>query len=501
MDDFDFLLTNGNIGFYNQCEVIEIFAINQNTKRKFNIFTLIIFEYTQQPKLEEFLTKKLEQFKKNKGIKWGIKRHIISLQKAKSVFNDLKNKNLFKITDEINIGKLQFQSKQYAQPNDLFIEPQINNVLKNNFHSGSYIVEGFDNTKENISFLLDNPKQLNAFSEQVSKIIPISIGSISDRLGNVIFQFPINIFKLQMLVLGLNKGIQLDFSFNSKLIKEPELQMIIQNKFDDMILDYRVQDIKNKEPIYINTSEEVQFQIYNKENNLIVHKNKFTTIKSVTLSVGIISPQNRFFTIGDKEHRISVSHEQPTDIIGEQDEECKAWIDNRKYDKELKRLEQLKSFIQYKGSGEDRKKALNDIRGLIRQHGRSGVYLWDPYLFATDIKQTLYFCKNTNVELKAITIKNHHTDVKEFERDDKKYLLLNLEVRKQHGNYGSEFHDRFLIFPLEKPKVWSLGTSVHSLGNAHHIMQEVQHAQHILNAFNELWNELNHKDCLVWKSI
>lgn len=48
--------------------------------------------------------------------------------------------------------------------------------------------------------------------------------------------------------------------------------------------------------------------------------------------------------------------------------------------------------------------------------------------------------------------------------------------------------------------VWSLGISVNQLGKSHHILQEVKHAQHILNAFNELWDLLDNEECLVWKN-
>ena len=88
----------------------------------------------------------------------------------------------------------------------------------------------------------------------------------------------------------------------------------------------------------------------------------------------------------------------------------------------------------------------------------------------------------------------------EFEKDEKEFLFLNLEVRGRIGSHGYDFHDRFLIFPLEKPRVWSLGISVNQLGASHHILQEVKNAQHILNAFDKLWNELSNEECLVWKS-
>jgi hypothetical protein len=90
--------------------------------------------------------------------------------------------------------------------------------------------------------------------------------------------------------------------------------------------------------------------------------------------------------------------------------------------------------------------------------------------------------------------------IEELNKDNKQFLFLDLEVRGKIGTDGYKFHDRFLIFPQERPKAWSLGISVNQLGTSHHILQEIQNAQHILNAFNKLWNELNHEECFIWKS-
>ena len=125
---------------------------------------------------------------------------------------------------------------------------------------------------------------------------------------------------------------------------------------------------------------------------------------------------------------------------------------------------------------------------------------------------------NGNVEIRAIGSINKTTkgfmNKKQLETDiiaTYKSVLdnpnhnnygLNLEFRIQHSNYGWAFHDRFLIFPgseLKRPQVYSLGTSINSYGNTHHILQEVSHPQPVVDAFNELWDKLNHPDCLVWK--
>ena len=438
---------------YNKCEVIEIFGYQLDDQKAFNIFTLIVFEETQQQESEKYLSNKLIPFQKNKNIKWGIKRTIINIDKVKFIFENLKNKKILKIqdnADELKIGKIVIQNKQY-----ILTEPQINSILKNNFHSGSYIIEGFDLTKKNCSFLLGQPEVLNNFSEQVSEIIPIRL--LSDRLGNIIFQFPINLFKVAFSALEQYKGFQLDFVFHQKLKKELDFQVIAENRIDNLIADYLIQDIKNNEPIFINTSDKVSYKIYDKRNKLIIGKGESSPLKTIAITSSMGSHQDRFFYINGRQERIQVSHPEPTYYaIGNRDKKSNDWLKNRKYEYQLKELDKTKAFIQYK-EGENAK-ALKDIRYLINLHGRDGVYLWDPFLSAIDIKNTLYYSQFI-VKLKALTAieeKNIEEQRKKFEKDDKNFLQIYLEVRK---SFRKNFHDRFLIFPVKNQKfgTWNIG--------------------------------------------
>jgi hypothetical protein len=78
---------------------------------------------------------------------------------------------------------------------------------------------------------------------------------------------------------------------------------------------------------------------------------------------------------------------------------------------------------------------------------------------------------------------------------------LRLEYRVKHGPAGFGFHDRFLIFPRaeEDALAWSLGTSVNGIGMEHHILQRVDNGQLILDAFLELWEQLDQPEHLIWK--
>ena len=175
-----------------------------------------------------------------------------------------------------------------------------------------------------------------------------------------------------------------------------------------------------------------------------------------------------------------------------------------------KKLIERKEFLHYGINGiNQNNEAINDLREIIKNNCNKGVYLWDPYARSDDLLNTIYHCPYSKCEMKVITSYSKETREKIDDHEgwkDKQIKLLkscsnnndiNLEIRYQTGNYGWKFHDRFLIFPKETPRVWSLGTSVNSIGKNHSILMKVENAQNVLDAFNELWNKL--ENSVLWK--
>lgn len=546
---FDFLLNKSNIGVYNKCEIIEIFGMKKDSEIPFNIFTLVIFQNTQQENIKEFLFDKLQKFQSKKDITWGIQRRIVDISIVEKLYDDLLNKKIFQIDKPLKIGFLKLLPEQYIQPEDNFNRPQLNDILKNNFKYGSYILEFFDEDKSNCQFLLDEPEVLNSFSENLSDKLPIRIGNLSDRLGNVIFQFPINSFSMTWTTKKnkeLNRYEGLKFEIEAKNSNFDISNLIIQiyEENDNTITRQRLVEVKEAiTEISLDDCFGTTIEVFDKKSSLLLYKHKFSIIKNIYSTISSSGLQARVFCINKEEKRVPISNGQSNNKNVINRSEYVHWIGNRKYKQELKELEEKKSFIQYYEKEED--KALSDVRELIKKYGENGVYLWDPYLSADDIKKTLYYSSNAYVPLRAITnlsqgskkieeifkkvsFSNVSIDtsfilidfqhklnqftklskkqqakqemIEKFNEDDNQFLFLDLEVRGKIGSNGYGFHDRFLIFPLETPKVWSLGISVNSLGKSHHILQEVKHAQYILNAFNDLWEKLDKEECLVWKS-
>lgn len=92
----------------------------------------------------------------------------------------------------------------------------------------------------------------------------------------------------------------------------------------------------------------------------------------------------------EKYKLLKLSHKIISILKGQQPIE-KDWIRQRKYKNEKEVL--TEHFIQHGKNGNERTKALQDIRSLINRHGREGVYLCDPYLTYEYLIDTLYYCK------------------------------------------------------------------------------------------------------------
>lgn len=503
------LVKDGNIGFYTSCEIIEIFGYEKDTNTAFNIFTIAVFEYSKRENKESLITNKLQDFSPKKPFKWGICKRRITKQEAIKLFNSIEKENKYNAGEkELQIDALEKIEKAYVPPDSSLVEQTpINDLLKSNHNCGSYIVEFFNFKKEKVKFILNDPVCMNNLSEGISNLIPIKIGTISDRIGNILFQIPINKYKIKTHSSKKTEGLRIEFIPHANYKKIPEAKVKLKSLDDNLLLDQSIKDIKGDDDVPISLKKIVFCEIFDK-NELIIYQQKLFFKQEINISSGVCSPQKRFFSKSgtmieiDIESNISYSipHRSKTKID---------WTANRKYEQELKVLEHQKAFLQYYGEDDDHEKALRDIRKLINIYGSSGVYLWDPYLSSEDIKQTLYYCKYSNAEIRAITGlkqgKNKEDTIKnmtdDFNQDVKNYLFLNIEVRGKHKGHGYDFHDRFLIFPRNQPKVWSLGISVNQLGKSHHILQEVRNSQHITNAFNSLWQDLNHQECIIWKSM
>jgi hypothetical protein len=314
----DYLLNHANIGTYNKCEIIEIFGFNKEKKEAFNIYTLVTFENTIQAGTKELLTEKLQPFKGHKNLSWGIQRRVVDIDLVLHLYLQLLENNQFEIDQPLSIGKVQLLDEQYVPPReDMHREIQLNNILKNNFNNGAYILEFFDEDKNNIQFLLDNQPLLNQFSEEISSILPIKIGTVSDRLGNIVFQFPINNFELYHDSIRVEnqqripkyQGIKLEIISKSEIFYIQNLvARLYEEDTDKLITRQRLMNIDNTvTDIAFNDCFGTHIEIIDETTSLLLYKYKFSIMKQMHSNVNVLESQNRIFEIDSSIHKVQVS--------------------------------------------------------------------------------------------------------------------------------------------------------------------------------------------------
>ena len=531
--DYKLLTAEGNLGFYTRCEITTIFAHDRRNKKNINLYTIVVFEEADLPDNKElFITDGLKSI--NDNYSFGIIKYYKTMDNVNKQFlNLLKNNEWQHNGEELKIPAFKVIPKQFIRSDGSKPVP-LNSVLKNNFYNGSYLLEFFAEDKGQIEDIFKTEEEFKKTFNAIRDLLPIDLLFIQDRIGNIIFQFPVTILTTNIKGMENWEGINLKLAWHPKLENIPDYTITSISNFDQAMIGFdNINKIsQNYNQLKTgNSSSLSDIIIYNPENNLVVGYLSSSFMKNINFTTELSGQHseprtiNKFNSEGqlqevDKIKLSSVdfdsSHHSSKDYY--------THIRTRKYENEKRRLEKELALVQYGQSNRNhREQALRDIRALINRHGRFGVYLWDPFLNHEDIIETLYYSKYSNIPLRAINSMNkntkiHHSESYNLADDKLKYeewltkeresfrmssnhLGINLEFRCQHHQYGWSFHDRFIIFPSpERPLAWSLGTSINGLGKRHHILQKVGNAQIILDAFNELWSELNNPDCLVWCS-
>ncbi len=516
--DFEILMESGNIGLYQSCEVTQIFLMPGNHSPLVNIFTLIVFQDNQLTRLEESFLGTRISFDALQKV--GIKQYELSISEAAKRFDRLIVHKGW--DDKLKSSTLRPIPKQYIPSH---AEVPLNNALKNNFDGGSYILEFFDEEKKEVASLLEYKvrEKFDQLCDCIGKQIPINLAGLRDRVGNIIFQFPITIVDISTSALSSWTGVHLNFAWNGKLTTIPDCIIQLDAMLDGNLMGHIKTDYNKQEQQSVdirNLEGKTYVRVERKSPDLILTTFDGFYIRDFNFDQLIINNEPRIFEIDGRIERVQVSSAERRQRAA-QEKRYESHIRSRLYENDLARLRQNLRFKQY-GRGTTHEEGINDIRELIRRNEKIGVYLWDPFLSANDILHTLYYSSNAGIALRAITglktVKEEGNGNEKLKSRKHKLIAeyrellqnpannnfgLNLEFRCRIDQHGWAFHDRFLIFPGNsdhRAVAYSLGTSVNSFGKEHHILQEVSNPQRIADAFEELWIELNHQDCIVWKS-
>lgn len=522
MKEFDLLVSKGNIGFYKSCEVIEMYLYDNNTGNDYNLFTILVFKENYHTP-DRNVTPKL--IKVPNDFRIGIKQYSLTLDMAKENYMKLiegkwkstHNPNDMSDTDYSNLKKLNKQYVPYA------CNIRLNKILKNNFFNGSYILEFFDE-KKNFNCLFKNEEKFKDICGQIKEITNIDLYSTKDRIGNFIFQFPINILNTHQHFDINQNTINLEFTWHDKLTTPPDCFIQIESTIDNNCVEYQILDYNKKEKEYIHIYDYIPFaiRIFRKDIDLLLYYTMQNSLKTVIPPPDTYNLKTRKFKVDDNDYEIPLLKS-----IKASRKNYISHIENSVNYEESKVLEKKLILKKYPIKKQDpEENPISDIRTLIERYGSLGTYIWDPFIRCNDVLNTLFHSPWHNANLRALGTPNHKTaEILELAylnetngsetNFDENLTLHRFELKKEFENIQSNFeglcfeyradtegnsHDRFLIFPGDlakhiEPHVYSLGISVNQYGKKHHILQKVEYPQQIVDEFEKKWK----KGVTIWK--
>jgi len=530
-DEIARLTKDGVLGSYTHFEATEVIAFRERGTPPLNVFSLFVAEDRGEISNidPEFLGPRIT-LKKVKGWTFGVCRY---LRPVSEILNALA---AFQATPEwrpsgelLDVGAPVAVPTQFV-PADTSVAAPWNNLLKNNFWNGSYVVELVDPDKTGLKLFFENPPALQELSEHIQKVVPIRLASLSDRLGSIAFQMPIGALTAAFAHQRLSGDVIVSLGWHPKATPRT-LRAICDLQFDDTLTGYASAEVSGNSATIPTAGGQgmLRAELWDDDNRVLLAAMGNTAfIETIVTNMHMSDPEPRIFRVPDRageQRPVRVGLSQSSKIVVKAPGRNKGeeWAKRRIYRDEAARLSRERRFVQYRPTGPKavaHEAALKDLHFLLTCYGEDGAWLWDPYLTATDILETLFHCPYSGVELRALTAAAEIPDDKAetpdglarhdnfaaaqcavFDDAQSNWRGIHLEYRMRNGSIGWPFHDRFLIFPVKDggAHAWSLGTSVNSFGTIHHILQKVDDGQLVMDAFAELWDQLDQPQHLIIK--
>ncbi len=362
------------MGFYKECELTIIYLLDIKTNEYFNYYTIINFKGIHSH-IDKY---KLGLIELNDKYKIGIRQHRLPIDEVKDLFNKLTKSEFHIVNDKINIPEdMKLLPKQLA-PKFWDHEPlMINNILKPNYWGDSYIIEFFDGKKEFQSFL--SREEIN-----------IDLSKVTDRIGNIIFQFPVTLFQITLEAMRNGIDVKLTILKHPNVSEDLKLKIFFKSSVDNVITGLVNDEISLKKAgkvLPLGDHQNIECYISNNENSIIYH----------SLKINYLIFNNFSLYFGGQAKR--VIYDNPNKTISYSIFNNKApkilpvlgyyhHIINRARDNAILDGNNKDYLICKNG---DRSKTLKFILEKINYYiaRTKEICLWDPYLSAKDIVDTL----------------------------------------------------------------------------------------------------------------
>lgn len=538
------LTNSGVIGTYQYCKVDQIVLLDVGGNIAWNYFTHVHFTSKYDTVTESVL------LASPATLRDGLRLFVSQYSMRKETFADCARSALStgvwsytdsKITggDKID-GAFPTPAKFIAEndPTGSYynnVIPFEKSLYGSNFQGSYYVFEIYargDNLKE---LLRD---------EDVKKIQKIlhkcklnyRLDELSDRIGNVVCRFDVETLRATPELLG-EHGMTYSFKLAPEITHDMKLHLHIEQEHDRLLYEYVDESFclhpgetieKGVEPNQCKTTltisdAESKLILFRAVADQAVYSNYYGQI---TPDYIVAKPvhQYRRVKIGDKDYSVPLNGvkmigKSPLLIeMADAVERQQKWQDA--FFKEQK-------YLRVYNIGQH-DEALCDIRSIINEQllwDLDEVRIVDPYLSPNDILNTVALCekpgirvccltdihtisRNKNAKAKILTDNTKDAAFDEIRNSFRTQLEdglgretdLRLSFRTVHGHNGSSFHDRYLIlkYRLNKIRVWSLGTSINSVGKSHHIVQIVESPMLIDNFFDEVWSQTNINKCKIY---
>ena len=529
------LVNEGRIGNFDHLEVVEVVATPPGAATR-NVLSIAILgegypqpDIPEKPKLSGRI--KIDGFK---GWSFGVVQLRRNLSSLDQVLRDFSSTGRWALSGQfLQVGALRPQPVMFVPPDGSLGVP-INRILKNNFWAGSHVFRLADLEKRDFAPFFDDRRKLQVLSDAISQIVPIAFAGLSDFLGDVVIQVPVLNLVTEITSPRGASHIEVEANWRSQADARP-LAAAARTRWDEVLTGAAMNgNFRKTARLDVNGHRQpIEAEIWDTQRDVLIAATAVTsTIKRAQLAIHMIELEPRIFLCPDTTGEVVAQRVTLTTTtvsgVGElPTSDAAFWLGRRQDLEEKQLLEGRRQFVQYRpdpGSQSEHIRALDDLRWLIQKHGTDGVDLWDPYLSANDILQTLFWCKHSGATLRALTDGRDPPGDKRcdgappedvptqpsfsdrqratLEESSGNQAGLRLEYKTRRGPKGWAFHDRFLIFPNEAtgPSAWSIGTSINSVGKAHHILQQVSNPALIAGAFKDLWEALDEEQHVIWRS-
>ncbi|HVA66364.1 MAG TPA: VPA1262 family N-terminal domain-containing protein [Elusimicrobiota bacterium] len=552
------LIAPGILGNYSGCEVYHFFFQRKFDPKKttYNLYTLVrlgVFPRPDFTKPQRCLNPTRIRISHN-GEEYtvGIEYYRRSLAQLTSFYIQFLRRGVWNLSSGVLTHDADhILARQYV-PADGTFPPALNGVLKNNF-AGSYLIEHFDLRKSLTSVWRENPQLLLEVSDKISRYVPMRIASVSDRLGNIVFQFPNILVRSDFRQMWDGRRVAVDVRTGRGFSARLPLSAIATNEGENgRYLHGFGANFVVPPTALVRIDQDTGISkhlLYDVDRDLIYGSFYGTYTEGFGIQMAVQQPEARIIRTRSGEETVGLTSTSVTGVVAVLASDPSSWERERIFTEERNKLEAQRAFVQYGvGVRHTHDDAIRDIVQLIAQHGHRGAWLWDPYLETEDLIETFFRCPHFGTELRALgsyrladkwssanRVKGWRkciaAGVERFrlwrmtdqgrtvyrlagwQEDERRQLDaqptqarlgLRAEFRVQQPARGWQFHDRFLLFPRTgmtgvRPRVWSLGTSVNGVGRRHHILHEVSHPAHIVRSFEELWAAVADPSCLVWR--